>query len=1065
MGMESFFGEYEDLLSKGYGIAIFSCDEDTQGKVREYFHDSPVIDVDFLDSFDIPTENVPHVLISQSLGILKEKAESVARQIILPLYQSRNPIIFMASSPLGDFEFQSLKFDEEESWRRNIGLEQILSLLRKSSFVFSSPEYLERGFDTTPMTPIEELLAGEFRQISGLEYKSQYRISNSILDFLVEYKGSKVAVECDGRGFHQKELDALRDEKIKELGYETLRFTGSEIFRNPKECALKVRGFLEKKSKGVVKYELDDNLDESQLKAVKTANGAVRVLAPAGSGKTKTLVNRIIFLINQGVAPETILAMAFNRKAKDEMQERLDARGIRNVEIRTFHSFGNQVIKDLLPKWGLVKADTPWRQILKNVLKEEGIEIMRKRHIDPLNRYFKEIRQAKADLLPQSTINVDGEEIDFPPIFDRFLDKQGKSSSYSYDDQIYVAVRLLLSDENLRREVQQRYEYVLIDEFQDLTNAQIMLAYLVALPDCNLFVVGDDDQMIYGWRGARVEHILNFPNDFPTSETTTLETNYRCCKKVVRHSNRLIKHNAAREDKDMKPVSSAADGEFDIFVCGDLYEQAEKVSKKIEEIKESYKCRWSDIGVLYRYKALQISLILTLDKHGIPHPPLMGVNLFNMKVAMVVCDYLRVIKDPENSNGVWFKEILNIPNRYLKNEFVEKVTSEKKPWTFLNDFIVSQEEGFKVEKVAYFLNLIKNLNHRYSIGSLDTFKLLSELYHEGGIRDYYTELETKKKRDIDEATPEQILDILLSVSKEYPKVDDFLKFSKEQKEREIIDDADVDVKKDQIQLYTIHASKGKEFNHVILYDLEEKDVKRESENLEEERRIAYVGMTRAIMTLFVTTNKGSMSRFIKEMVLHPKYLNDSLSEIRGMKAENEEEVKDYRKEIESINEEIPSLERRYDEIESKREIRGIEKEIRELYLKKAEAQAQLKKWEGYVVPEPEGFLKSAYCKIFGNGEKKKKNSEIARWKNTLNDFVQQIDSKTLELERKDKEMPRILEGIKEEIESLIKRKENIESKIKELLNDIEELSIEAYWRKKLHLRADTNSKTYDIAYR
>jgi len=484
-----------------------------------------------------------------------------------------------------------------------------------------------------------------------------------------------------------------------------------------------------------------------------------------------------------------------------------------------------------------------------------------------------------------------------------------------------------------------------------------------------------------------------------------------------------------------------------------------------------------------------------------------------------------------------------------------------------------------LKRIPKFLNLIKNLNHRYSTGSLDTFKLLSELYHEGGIRDHYTELETKKKRDIDEATSEQILDILLSVSKEFPKVDDFLKFSEEQKEREIIDDADVDVKKDQIQLYTIHASKGKEFNHVILYDLEEKDVKRESENLEEERRIVYVGMTRAIMTLFVTTNKGSMSRFIKEMVLHPKYLNDSLSEIRGMKAENEEEVKDYRKEIESINGKIPCLERRYDEVKSKgeiiglekeiqeielkkseaqtqfinsvraeyenkiesidneiselkkrcnkikseREIIGLEKEIQEIELKKSEAQAQLKKWEGYVVPEPEGILKSVYCKIFGNEEKEKKNSEIARWKNTLNEHVQRIEVKTgkvnllskdegkklleienkivtlkkekeeiegkikvlekeingnlidvksdeinrwkkaikdydtqiyskkSKLERKKKGMPRTLEWIEEEIKNLSKRKEKLKSKMKELLNDIEELSIEAYWRKKLYI--------------
>jgi very-short-patch-repair endonuclease len=414
----------------------------------------------------------------------------------------------------------------------------MLLLLEKNSFVFVSPERLERGFDVTPMTPIEESLAEEFRQI-GLKYMPQYRISNMILDFLVECHGAKVAVECDGRGFHQKDLDARRDERIRELGYETIRFTGSEIYRDLKKCALKVKEYLENKSKKAIRYKLDKDLDESQLKAVQTKSGAVRVLAQAGSGKTKALINRIISLINEGVDPETILALAFNRKAAEEIIERLFTRRISGVEVRTFHSFGDRIIRKL--SWELHTDITPFRKLLERVLKEQGIEIKPKRHIDPLDRYFKAIIQAKADLIPQSLIEVEDEEIEFPPIFDRFLDKEIKAGIYSFDDQIYMAVRLLLSDEKLRREIQKRYEYVLIDEYQDLTNSQIMLANLVALPECNLFIVGDDDQMIYGWRHARIEHILNFPQEYPTSDTTTLSTNYRCAKKIVRHSARLIK--------------------------------------------------------------------------------------------------------------------------------------------------------------------------------------------------------------------------------------------------------------------------------------------------------------------------------------------------------------------------------------------------------------------------------------------------------------------------------------------------------------------------------------------
>ncbi|HXX63739.1 MAG TPA: ATP-dependent helicase, partial [Bacteroidota bacterium] len=347
---------------------------------------------------------------------------------------------------------------------------------------------------------------------------------------------------------------------------------------------------------------LDEDLDLSQRLAAQHRDGPMRVLAAAGSGKTKTLVNRIAALVGGGVPPEQILPLAFNKKAEVEMNSRLRQRGLKKVRARTFHSLGYAIIRQATGiRFSLDDQTGVAESILRQSLQEAyslGADITRK----SLIQCSQLIRQAKTELRLQSEMkfNLGGQEADFAPVFGRYLELQKERRFISFDDMIYLALRELIDNDALRRECRQKWTFVLVDEFQDLNRAQILLLYVLALPRNNIFVVGDDDQMIYGWRGASVRHLIDFPRRYGGARTCTLSTNYRSARTIVEHSSWLITHNRTRMSKAIAARESAPLGELEVQLHGGIWSEALAVARWLCSARSMLGRAWKDFAVLYR---------------------------------------------------------------------------------------------------------------------------------------------------------------------------------------------------------------------------------------------------------------------------------------------------------------------------------------------------------------------------------------------------------------------------------------------------------------------------------
>ena len=410
----------------------------------------------------------------------------------------------------------------------------------------------------------------------------------------------------------------------------------------------------------------------SQREAVASVSGPIRVLAPAGSGKTKTLVNRILHLLNQGIAAERILALAFNKKARDEMQDRLERRGAEGVEVRTFHSFGYEIVRE---GSGWTFGGSTQKKTAKALMRAailEHTQLPGLRNQDPLEAFLDGLRRAKMELPALSTVTVEYGDKLYPlePIFHSYLKKQLSDNFMDFDDMIYLAVRLLLENSALRRTYQSRFEFVLVDEFQDLNEAQLLLLQIIGLPENNIFAVGDDDQMIYGFRGADVKHIVEFEKRFPVASSRVLNTNYRSSRMIVRHTNWLIRHNRERVSKDIQPRRDAQPGRFEVTGGDSLLEQATFAANWLAEHKKQNKRDWKDYAVLYRYNAYQFPVALMLDALGIPHSPVATQPLFQSSVGMDVYSYLQVMLFPNEANASDFERILKRPNKYLTNQLI-----------------------------------------------------------------------------------------------------------------------------------------------------------------------------------------------------------------------------------------------------------------------------------------------------------------------------------------------------------------------------------------------------------
>ena len=660
-------------------------------------------------------------------------------------------------------------------------------------------------------------------------------------------------------------------------------------------------------------YALDDNLDASQRAAVAHLQGPIRVLAPAGSGKTRTLINRVIHLLNQGVEAGRIVALAFNKKAADEMAARLQSRGIAvakrlhqpGVVVRTFHGFGYEIIRRALG-WSYDGASEQEQlRLLMLQAVSRHHRLTQRRGQDALEPFIAALNRAKMELLPldEMTVETEEESLPFAPVFGAFLELQKARRFCNFDDMIYLALVLLLERPGLRQEMQQRFRFVLVDEFQDLNAAQILLMNLLALPQNNLFVVGDDDQMIYGWRGADVRHILDFPESYGGAVDCTLETNYRSAQAVVRHAAWLIGHNRHRVSKPMRTPPTAAPGQVTFRCCASLWEQARESVQWITAQREERHREWSDFAILFRYHAYKYVAAILLDAAGIPHTPVDGRSLAQTAAGRDLHAWLALILKGDEAPQGALARAFKRPNRFFPNHFINTIASlddlayaaesdELEDWlrnaaqNFLSDLAYLRELVARKEQPAAYLNHMSMII---------------------GLHDFYR-LQKRPFMPLDEAGLEVLLDVHITVAATYPSLRDFYEWldgalAKGARPAPATDPGGV-------LLSTIHAAKGREFPHVVLYHFNGPGSCPEEE-IEEERRVAYVGATRAEEELLVLGPAGSPGLYMSELAFDPELaalsdrrLADEIERLRRKHPRAQKQEADAAARLQAVAEEL-----------------------------------------------------------------------------------------------------------------------------------------------------------------
>jgi DNA helicase-2/ATP-dependent DNA helicase PcrA len=903
-----FFDRLESSLRKGRGLSLFQADAAwveafsdacrRRGLAPFTIHVSAIQNGSASASAWTTGAAPPFAVLVQDVACADfvDLGELIADRLVFPLWFRRIPVCFFSSPGREAYDANPMKGqDLHQDFPRVIRAllaEQVLTLLDRSNYQLTSPALLaDPARPPVLFTPVEEKLRAAL-QAHELAFQPQVRLGRQTVDFLVSVQeGKQVVVECESKAHHEPLKDTEKGKSLTLAGYPVCRFSGAEIEADIEKCVRTIREAVQYRT--LPAHKIDDDLDPSQQAAVATLSGPIRVLAPAGSGKTKTLVNRVLFLLNQGVAAEQILALAFNTKAREEMQERLERRGVDGVDVRTFHSFGYEIVR-AGAGWSFSSAHRKTaRELMKSAI-QEHTELPALRNQDPLDAFLAGLRRAKMELPALSTVTVEYGEKIYPlePIFHSYLKKQLSTNFLDFDDMIYLAVRLLLQNTALRRQYQSRFEFVLVDEFQDLNEAQLLLLQIIGLPENNIFAVGDDDQMIYGFRGADVRHILEFEKRFPVASTHLLNTNYRSSRMIVRHAGWLIGHNTDRLRKDIQPRRDAQPGRFEVAGGASLLEQAAFAGKWLVEHKKQNNLNWRDYAVLYRTNADQFPVAVVLDALGIPHTPAETGLLFQSAVGMDVYAYLQVLLFPQEAKASDFERILKRPNKYFTNQLIARA----KDWdSFLALPQLPNLREWERQKLAEFAAQVQSFSQAARSGdsppspedasrsrgdaSRSSTGFMQALKKEFGLAEFYRE-QSRLTDDLDQASDEGLLDVITSLAARYKTPLEFFQFlSKSIGDREARSEnqAEGEPKREktgdnEVFLSTIHRSKGKEFRNVVYFNLSQSGGDTgQTAYIEEERRVAYVGATRAKDDLLITFASTKPSAFLNEIALNPKF--------------------------------------------------------------------------------------------------------------------------------------------------------------------------------------------------
>ncbi len=616
-----------------------------------------------------------------------------------------------------------------------------------------------------------------------------------------------------------------------------------------------------------------NKLNESQKEAVEHINGPMLVLAGAGSGKTKVLTNRIVNLIENGINPYNILAITFTNKAAGEMKERvvnLIGKDAHNIQISTFHSLGLKIIKENCEILGLTKKlivldSEDVLTIIKKIMKEMNLSLQYYNAKNIRNK----IGSAKNELISLEKFSKLEYDKSIVEVYKKYEYKIHHNDSVDFDDLLTLPIKLFRENNDILDKYQKKYQYILIDEYQDTNEAQYVLSKLLSDKHKNIFVVGDNDQAIYAFRGANYKNILNFEKDYPDCKTILLEENYRSTKKILGAANSVIKYNKERKDKNLWSNNDLGE-KIKYIVTEDEKEESNYVVKQIKELLENgINCE--DIAILYRTNAQSRVIEEAMLKENIPYKIIGSFYFYNRKEIKDLLCYLRLINNPRDD--VSLLRVINEPKRGIGEKTIENIVSNA------NDKNISLFEEIETGKELSFKNIILELIEESA--NLSLTELVDLVLIKSGIK---KELEDSKT--LDSEIRLENLNEFKSITKNFEEeygvisLEDFLN------EISLVSDiSDHQETGKRVSLMTIHAVKGLEFTNVFVIGMEEGIFPHfnsiQEGNIEEERRLCYVAITRAKKRLWLVNSKRRMlfgqiqanmpSRFLEE--IDEKYLD------------------------------------------------------------------------------------------------------------------------------------------------------------------------------------------------
>lgn len=598
-----------------------------------------------------------------------------------------------------------------------------------------------------------------------------------------------------------------------------------------------------------------DLLNESQKEAAKTVDGPVLILAGAGSGKTKTITARLAYLISLGIDPANTLTLTFTNKAANEMRNRaLDM--IENISypplLCTFHKFGLLFLKFHMEKLGrknsFVVIDTDDK---KRIIKGLGTDL-------PLGLIASEISKYKNSLICPKTAWEKAEQDSYKKIatlYERYEKYITDNNLVDFDDLLGLPYKILHENEELCKEISDRYKYVMVDEYQDTNDLQYKLLQKICTSHNNICVVGDDDQSIYGWRGANIKNILNFSESFENTKVVKLEKNYRSTATILRAANDLIEHNRGRIGKVLE--STKGEGKkIEMLESTDENSESTKIAKKIRALIDN-DVSPSDIAILYRVNALSRSLEEGLNRAGISYNMVGGVKFYERTEIKDLISYLRIIANPNDDFSI--KRVINRPKRGLGKVTLDKILKAAyEAHLSVFDYIISRNDELQsiVSKKSHaaLSDFTQNIDRLREVAGQATYNVIDELENLFGIKKYYDQLPDSLDRV---ANIDEFYGLFRDMIKQNPQmsVDEFLNDLTLQSDQDSLDS-------ENISIMSIHASKGLEFSHLFVIGLEEGffPLIGDGSDIEEERRLGYVAFTRAKDEL---TLSHSDSRFYK----------------------------------------------------------------------------------------------------------------------------------------------------------------------------------------------------------